>query len=200
MTPTAGCRLPVPSSRGAGGREPLCSGQQKSHEESLFSCLEHGRCSGGSSPALLPQHRAWLPGTVVQHQVGTAAGQAAVVLRGRLRPPRHRPIAPPRLLLAEEPSPAGAAGPRRVHAGGALEGSGDAVLFPRGAGTGTGLGSSALLSSGGERGPDPAAAGAAARHGDPWHGFRARRRRANCASVCSPGSRRADVLKTPGTQ
>lgn len=45
---------------------------------------------------------------------------------------------------------------RRVHTGGSLEGSGDAVLFPQGAGAGTGLR--------GQRGPDPGAAGAAARH------------------------------------
>lgn len=51
------------------------------------------------------------------------------------------------------------------------------------------------------RGVGSGAAGARpARRGDPWHGFRARRRRASCASVCSPGTARADVLKTPGTQ
>lgn len=77
---------------------------------------------------------------------------------------------------------------RRVYKGGAFRGLSQAVLSPP-------------PPRGWRRGVGSGAAGARpARRGDPWHGFRARRRRASCASVCSPGTARADVLKTPGTQ
>lgn len=121
------------------------------------------------SPALLPGGTA--AGSKARRcnaRLDTAAGGAAV-LWVQLQPPTH----PGTVRSSTTAAPCRKAKPSKEQLGQESSYRGSARGVRRRAGAGTGLGSTALLGAGGGTGgPDPAAAGAVARHGDPWHGFR----------------------------
>lgn len=107
-------------------------------------------------------------------KLDTVTGRAAVLWVQLQPPPAPAQYGVrPQPLLAEKPSPARSSWARRVHTGEALEGSGDVLERGRGG-------------NGGAR-PGCSRCGGAARR--PLARLQTPRRRANCASVCSPGSR-----------
>lgn len=154
-----------PSSWESRGWELLRYGQQTSHKESLFSHLEQGRCSPAplcclGAPRPARGHGAAMPGWTWQ-LVGLPSFGC------NCSPPRHSTEFGHSRSLQKSQAQQGTAGPGEF-----IQGKRSRGPARRWSGDGARQHRAARIRGGGMGGPNPAAAGAVARHGDPWHGFR----------------------------